>query len=230
MDRHRARHQPRCARAHAPAHRRLGGRLAHARVVGEPEVVVRAQQQHRSAVEQHRRPLRPADHPQATAQGHCARVPAGAPRSRSSQASLSLASSVSPAGDDRTWRTRCSGGAVRGRRREARSLGPEAKLRRGIPQAHVQAWRASSSPACPGRCRRARRASLGRAWAEQLLDDVRRLAGQPSRAVVGSRVGARCLAGARRSSRARRTSPGPPRALSRASSGSCPSSRRSARP
>ena len=65
VDRHRARHQPRGARADAPAHRRLGRRLAHARVVGQAEVVVRAQQQHRPAVEQHGRPLRSADQAQA---------------------------------------------------------------------------------------------------------------------------------------------------------------------
>ena len=45
VDRHRAGHQARGSRAHAPAHRRVGRRLAHARVVGQPEVVVRAQQQ-----------------------------------------------------------------------------------------------------------------------------------------------------------------------------------------
>ena len=44
----------------APAHRRLGRRLAHARVLGEAEVVVRAQQQHGRAVERHARALRPA--------------------------------------------------------------------------------------------------------------------------------------------------------------------------
>ena len=45
--------------ARAVAHRGFGGRLAHARVIGEAEVVVRAQQQHRLAVEQHARSLRP---------------------------------------------------------------------------------------------------------------------------------------------------------------------------
>ena len=44
--------------AGAVAHRRLGGRLAHARVVGQAEVVVRAEQQHGLAVEQHARSLR----------------------------------------------------------------------------------------------------------------------------------------------------------------------------
>ena len=44
VDGHRARHEARGSGADAPAHRRVGGRLLHARVVGEPEVVVRAQQ------------------------------------------------------------------------------------------------------------------------------------------------------------------------------------------
>ena len=41
--------------------RRLGGGLAHPRVIGQAEVVVRAQQQHGLAVEQHPRALRPGD-------------------------------------------------------------------------------------------------------------------------------------------------------------------------
>ena len=45
VDRHRPRHQARRARAHAPAHRRVRCRLAHARMIGQPQVVVRAQQQ-----------------------------------------------------------------------------------------------------------------------------------------------------------------------------------------
>ena len=65
VQRHRARGQPRGARAGAPAHGGVRRRLAHARVVGEPEVVVRAQQQHRAPVEDHARALRPADHPHA---------------------------------------------------------------------------------------------------------------------------------------------------------------------
>ena len=48
VDRHVARDQARGPRARAVAHRGLGGRLAHARVVGQAEVVVRAQQQHRA--------------------------------------------------------------------------------------------------------------------------------------------------------------------------------------
>ena len=65
VDRHVARDQPRRARPRAVAHGGLGGRLAHARVIGEAEVVVRAQQQHGLPVEQHARPLRPghAAHP-----------------------------------------------------------------------------------------------------------------------------------------------------------------------
>ena len=61
--RHVARHQPRGAGAGAPAHRRLGGGLADARMVGEAEVVVRAQQQDGPAVEHDARPLGSADHP-----------------------------------------------------------------------------------------------------------------------------------------------------------------------
>ena len=41
--------------------RALGGRLAHPRVVGQPQVVVRAQQQHRPAVEEDAGPLRAVD-------------------------------------------------------------------------------------------------------------------------------------------------------------------------
>ena len=48
------------ARADAPAHRRVRGRLAHLRVVGEPERVARAQQQYRPPVEHHARALRSA--------------------------------------------------------------------------------------------------------------------------------------------------------------------------
>src|SRR5919106_576703 len=46
------------ARAGAVAHGRLGGRLAHAWVVGQAQVVVRAEQQHGPPVEQHARALR----------------------------------------------------------------------------------------------------------------------------------------------------------------------------
>ncbi len=62
---HVARHEPRRPRADAPAHRRFRRRLAHARVIGEPEVVVRAQEQDRLAVEQHARPLRARHEPHA---------------------------------------------------------------------------------------------------------------------------------------------------------------------
>ena len=65
MQGHVPRDQPRAAGARAPAQRRLRRRLAHARVVGQPEAVVRAQQEHRAAVEQHPRPLRAADHAHA---------------------------------------------------------------------------------------------------------------------------------------------------------------------
>ena len=53
------------AGAGAPAHRRVRRRLAHARVVGEAEVVARAQQQHGLAVEHHARPLGAAHHAHA---------------------------------------------------------------------------------------------------------------------------------------------------------------------
>ena len=54
--------------APAPTPQRIAASAAacaHARVVGEAEVVVRAEQQHRPAVEHHARPLRAADHPHA---------------------------------------------------------------------------------------------------------------------------------------------------------------------
>ena len=62
VQRHRAGRHLRRARADAPAHGRVRGRLAHARVVGEPEAVARAQHQHRPPVEHHPRALRPAHH------------------------------------------------------------------------------------------------------------------------------------------------------------------------
>ena len=58
---------PRGARADAVAHGRVGGGLANARVVGQPQVVVRAQQQHRAAVQQDPRSLGTGD--QADAAG-----------------------------------------------------------------------------------------------------------------------------------------------------------------
>ena len=64
VDRHRPRHQPRGARAHAPSPGRVGGGLADTGVVGQAEIVVRAQQQHRPAVEQHGRSLGARDHAQ----------------------------------------------------------------------------------------------------------------------------------------------------------------------
>ena len=68
VQRHVARHEPRRPRARAPAHRRVRRRLAHARVVGEAEVVVRAEQQDGLAVEDHARPLRTAHHAHAAIQ------------------------------------------------------------------------------------------------------------------------------------------------------------------
>ena len=68
VDRHRPRDQPRGSSPDAPARGRVGGRIAHAWVVGQAEVVVRAQQQHRLAVEQHGGPLRARHEPQAAAQ------------------------------------------------------------------------------------------------------------------------------------------------------------------
>ena len=70
VDRHRARHQSRGARAGAPAHRCLGRCLANGRMVCQSEVVVRAQQQDGIAVEQHAGPLRTADEARAALQSH----------------------------------------------------------------------------------------------------------------------------------------------------------------
>jgi hypothetical protein len=68
---HRARDEPRRARPDAPAHRRLGRRLTHARVIGQPEVVVRAEQQDGLAVEHDPGTLGPGDqpHPPRQAEG-----------------------------------------------------------------------------------------------------------------------------------------------------------------
>ena len=63
VQRHRPRRRARRAGAGAPAHGGVGRRLAHARVVGEPEVVARAEQQDGPPVEHHPGALRPAHHP-----------------------------------------------------------------------------------------------------------------------------------------------------------------------
>ena len=62
VQRHRPRRHLRRPGAHAPAHGRVGGRLTHARVIGEPEAVARAQHQHRPPVEHHPRALWAAHH------------------------------------------------------------------------------------------------------------------------------------------------------------------------
>ena len=74
VDRHRARYQSRRARPGAPAQRRVRSRLAHARMLREPEVVVRAQQQDRLAVDKHLRPLRAADNTGAPVQSAPAQI------------------------------------------------------------------------------------------------------------------------------------------------------------
>ena len=58
---HAAAHQPRGARARAPALRVLGGGRPQPRITGEPEVVVRAEQHDLAAVEPHARALRALD-------------------------------------------------------------------------------------------------------------------------------------------------------------------------
>jgi hypothetical protein len=62
---HVAGDKPRGAGPGAPAHRRLGRRGPHLRVIGEAEVVVGAEQQHRLPAEQHPRALRTVDQAQA---------------------------------------------------------------------------------------------------------------------------------------------------------------------
>ena len=74
VKRHRARDQPRGAGAGAEALGGLTCGLAHPGVIGETEVVVRAQQQHLGAVEQHARPLRPLDQPQPPVQPRAAKL------------------------------------------------------------------------------------------------------------------------------------------------------------
>ena len=61
---HVARDQPRGAGAGPPAQRRLGGGLAHLGAIGEAEVVVRAEEEDRAAVERDARPLRSLDQSQ----------------------------------------------------------------------------------------------------------------------------------------------------------------------
>ena len=62
VQRHRPGGQARRAGAHAPAHRGVRRRLAHARVVGEPEAVARAEDEYGPPVEHDPRALRAADH------------------------------------------------------------------------------------------------------------------------------------------------------------------------
>jgi hypothetical protein len=71
---HVAADQPRRTGADAPAHGRLGRRLAHPRMVGEAEVVVRAEQQHGPPVEQHVGALRAADQPQSPGEAAVAKL------------------------------------------------------------------------------------------------------------------------------------------------------------
>ena len=61
---HPARDQARGPGPGAPPDRRLGGGFAHPRVAGEPQVVVRAEEEDRAAVEQHLGALRAFDHSQ----------------------------------------------------------------------------------------------------------------------------------------------------------------------
>src|SRR6202167_1197146 len=80
---------------------------------------------------------------------------------------MTVARSVAPAGRDRVART------VRPRRHG--TLGLETKLGRGVPHTDLETLL----------CRGPAVAAL-----QQLLDNIRRLAVKPTRAVVGSRVGA----------------------------------------
>ena len=123
VDRHRPGHQSRGARAHAPAHRRVGCGLAHLGMVGEPEVVVRAQQQYGLAVEQHRRSLRPRDQTQATTETESLQF---------RQALLDLAHPGCRLADRHSVR-----GAIWARGNCA--LGAESQLARRIPQPYLQA-------------------------------------------------------------------------------------------
>ena len=141
MDRHVARHQPRRAGADAPAHRRLGGRLAHARVIGQPEVVVRAEQQHRAG----RRAARAA--PAAPRPAACA----GRGRAREVlQPLLDVASRRLPRLDLDDL------GQPRGSARRRAAVGTEVFLRwrswRGGFQKLASSWRSiSRRSACRGR-------------------------------------------------------------------------------
>ena len=149
----------------APAHRGLGRRLAHARVVGEAEVVVGAQQQHRPAVEQHGRPLRSADQPQAPARARAARARPGAPGSSFTRL---------PGGPPgRGWAHRPGAGT-------APALGAEAQLRGGVPEAHRQRRRGSA------RRRRAERSSTTSGVSPDI--QPRRLSGRGLAALSGWRA------------------------------------------
>jgi hypothetical protein len=71
VDGHRARDQPRGAGADPPASGRIGGGFPDARVIREPEVVVRAQQEGGLTVDDHVRALRAADAARAAIQPQC---------------------------------------------------------------------------------------------------------------------------------------------------------------
>ena len=61
MDGHRPRRQARGTGTHSPAHGGLRGGLANPRMIGHTQAVVRAQQEHRLAIEDDVWTLRPAD-------------------------------------------------------------------------------------------------------------------------------------------------------------------------
>ena len=122
------RHEARRAGADAPAHRRVGGRLLHARVVGEAEVVVRAQQQDGLAVEHDVRALRPAHQPRAAIQAEVLEL--------ASRAWISVIVLVPPRCQPR--RAGVAFGAPSGRSRDV-ALAREAQLGRRIPEPHLEA-------------------------------------------------------------------------------------------
>ena len=120
VQRHVPRYEPRGARADPVAHRRVRGCLPHLRVVGEAEVVVRAQQQHALAVEQHARPLRAGHHAHAAVEAQTPAAP------RDGRGSRSRLGPSRKAAGRAAWRI---GGRL--------ALLAEPQLRRGVPEVRL---------------------------------------------------------------------------------------------
>ena len=165
VDRHVARTRGARPRAGAVAHGGLGGRLAHARVVGQPEVVVRAEQQHRPARRAARAGPGARTPPSCAGRARARGARRGAPRCRSRR------------------RPRIHHARARAAPRWAARPGPRPRL--GAPSGRGGTERL-------GRCRSwvAGSQKLASAWlsTSSSIGVCGRLALEPARAVVRPRV------------------------------------------